>query len=124
MPKTAARAYVKINGSLFVSVAGSVNFDTGGVTRTEVETDISPGGFYSERGRGSNLTADFVYAAGTDPEILKSGADLEVAVEYPDVGETWTIPQAWVSGEGSIQEGAISGVEIRGLKATRVVSGV
>lgn len=110
----AARVVFKMDGEVIVTVSDTLSFDIGGVSREEILTDVQPGEYFSEAGRSAVLTGDFVYAAGVDIEKLKRGKDLEIAVEYPDAGDTWTIVGAYSTGEGTIQSGQLQGAEFKG----------
>lgn len=120
MAGVAARVAVKIGGVVYVTVSATVTLDIGGVSREEVETDVQAGLYFSERGRGAVLSGDFIYAPGVDIELLKTGQNLEISVEYPDAGETWVLQNAYSTGEGTIQDGSLQGAEFRGPKAQKV----
>ena len=111
MAKASKVAYVQINGVRERVASEGTSLDPGGATREPV---IGANSYdFTAKPRNSELTLDIIHTSGQSLAYYNSLEDAEVIVEY-DTGGQWVIPNAWSTGEATLEDGMIKNFKIQG----------
>ncbi|MDR1311927.1 MAG: phage tail tube protein [Burkholderiaceae bacterium] len=111
--KLLGRAYLRVNGVTFASIAGTATLNPGGVERTPVSGDYGYLG-YTEKPVNGEIQFDIAIGADTNIDEINRATDVSITFEA-DTG------QVWVMRNGTLGEPAKPAVGDNGKATLRYI---